>query len=73
MLQTLVEKRVNAFLEKGGRCVEISTTSSDWRRYRRADPQMNWNEAWQKLTAPEGTVAIDNRDRQEWSAAACRE
>jgi hypothetical protein len=73
MLQTLVKKRVNAFLEKSGRCLEISTTSADWRRNRRADPQLNWNEARQKLTTPEGTMAVENRDWQEWSTTTCRE
>ena len=73
MLQTLVQKRVDPFLEESGCCVEISTTPADWRRNRRADQQLNRNEAWPKLTATEGTMAVENRDRQQWSSAASSE
>jgi hypothetical protein len=73
MLQTLVQKCVDAVLQKSGRCIEISTTSAGWRWNWSADPQLNRDEAWPKLTAAKGTMAIEDCDRQEWCSAACSE
>jgi hypothetical protein len=71
MLQTFVQKFVDAVLQKSGRCVEISTTSAGWRWNWSADPQLNRDEAWPKLTDPKSTMAIEDCDRQEWRSATC--
>ena len=73
MLLTLIQQSVDAFLQQGGGGIQIGPAATGWGWDGVADAQLNRHEAWPKLTTPKGSMAVENRDRQEWSSAACSE